>query len=95
MAGVFAEDLIGRGERFEGAQRDVLEIADRCRDHIEPGGQRWRVKGGAGDEVAIRPLVQRTSECKRKVKPGLYAAGPILYRRRRDYGAAAPECGTS
>ena len=36
---VLGEDAVGAAQRFGGARRQVAEIADRGRDHIQTGGK--------------------------------------------------------
>ena len=51
-AGILAEDDLGRGQRFERADGDVAQVADRGGHDIEARRQRRRREGGAGDEIA-------------------------------------------
>jgi hypothetical protein len=53
-ARVLAIDHIGAGQRLEGAQADVAQIADGGRHHIEARRQRRRREAGSRDEKAAR-----------------------------------------
>ncbi len=46
-AGVFGGDAVDGGESAEGAQGDIVEVADGCRDKVD-GGLEFGV-GGKGE----------------------------------------------
>ncbi len=52
--GIFGDHRVGGGERRQGAQRNVPEIADRRRDDVQPRLKRLRLGAKAkGDEAAM------------------------------------------
>jgi hypothetical protein len=46
LAGVLAGDAIGGAKNAQGAEGDVLEIADGSGYEVKAGGQGWVVTGG-------------------------------------------------
>ena len=63
-AGILAGDQVGAGQRLQGAQRDVAEIADRGGDDVQPGCEPCDLDGlAAKQEAAWRRFGSRPADC--------------------------------